>query len=158
MLAVTLILSGLIATMLMVMVQKLYVTVSQNGITLTRFFSYLLAKKASNEKVPPAGGFQLYVGFFVCYILGVLFIVCYYLLWRLGIGKSDIITALGFGTLHGLLSILLVKIILKNRLASVGVNIHFYISLFLSHIMFSLTATVMFNFITQLNRIGQIQP
>lgn len=158
MLFIKLILSGLSATILMVLVQKLYVTVSQRGITLTELFSYLLIETRKEETRPTGMSYRLYIGFIVCYLLGVFFVGVYYLLWRLGVGRSDVITALLFGAAHGLASILLVRITLKKHLISLGINAHFYLGLFFAHIMFSLTAIVTFNLVTQIMRVGEIQP
>ncbi|WP_166670781.1 hypothetical protein [Olivibacter sp. XZL3] len=155
---IILILAGVFATAFTILVQKLYVIISQSGVTVTQLFTFLLIKRRNGEANTRGENYRLKLGLLTCYLIGIFFVCCYYLLWKIGVGKPDVITALLFGIAHGLLSIFLAKICLKRGLISNGITTHFYISLLLAHLAFALTAVLSHNLVTQLLRIGEIQP
>lgn len=155
---IMLILAGLCATAFSILVQKLYVIISQSGVSVAQLFTFLLVKRQGYKADLGQENYRLHLGLLACYLIGIFFVCCYYLLWKIGIGKPDVINALLFGIVHGLLSILLTKICLKKELPAVGITTHFYVSLLVAHVAFAITAILSYNLTTQLLRIGEIQP
>jgi len=156
---IAIIISGIIATTVMSGIQYFYTSATGNAQYIPRLLGAKLMLMSKNTTFPRNARLNISIGTIVHYGLGIFFVFAYYTLWSFDIGRPDVIYGLAFGFAHGIIGILLWKVLfsLPPKSSTVNQN-NFFIGLLLAHICFSLVAIVSYNFVNQLLRIGEIQP
>ena len=90
--------------------------------------------------------FSIATGIVAHYLVGILFVIIYYLLWKNGIGKPDLIYGAIFGFASGLFGILIWHLFFLIH-PKPPANIHlkdYFIMLVVAHIVFGIIAAISF--------------
>jgi hypothetical protein len=91
------------------------------------------------------------LGILTHYTVGIFFAICYLILWHYGIGKPDLINAVIFGLVNGILGIFIWRLFLLIHPSPPLLSFKSYMtSLLLGHIIFALGVMSTFNLLSDL--------
>lgn len=142
------IVSGLAATIAMTIVMYLYASLSQAN---TKVIHILGSMLTGHGKIPEYDKNKvLTTGALVHTFIGVLFSLAYFLLWNWGIFEITFFDSLIIGALSGIFAIVVWKtyFLVHQNPAKVSL-LHYFIALFISHIVFGLVAVHVFSLIVE---------
>tara|TARA_R110002051_G_scaffold7321_2_gene33672 strand:+ start:2169 stop:2678 length:510 start_codon:yes stop_codon:yes gene_type:complete len=139
-------LSGIAGTIAMTLVMYLYSCLSKH---FTKVIP-LLGSMISGEKnfMNPSKN-ALFLGTLAQFGVGIIFSFTYFLLWNWGIFRINFQDAVLIGALSGLVAIIVWKtyLILHSQPPEIS-QLHYFIALFLAHIVFGIVSVNVFQLIT----------
>ncbi|WP_426485255.1 hypothetical protein [Flavobacterium sp. 2] len=112
----------------------------------------LLAYATEKMKIRPAAHFQKSLGWMLHYLIGLFFVIGYYILWTKNIVPISIIGTLSLGVISGLIGVLSWIIIFRITHHQPQIDFRgYYIQLFFAHVIFAAVASVLFSIIYSFN-------
>lgn len=137
------ILVWLIAVVCMTVFSAVWSKISGHQFREPALLSQLLDKHVHQANLPRQG---YALGWVIHFLLGIVFLGFYEVLWRLTNVERSLIWGLIFGSLLGVLGILGWKILFKAVGFSSAFNYRqYYIHIYFAHVVFSLTALVVYH-------------
>tara|TARA_R110002020_G_scaffold254617_1_gene468370 strand:- start:54278 stop:54778 length:501 start_codon:yes stop_codon:yes gene_type:complete len=140
------ILSGIVGTIAMTLVMYLYSSLSKQFTKVVNILGNMLVGE-SNFYSPSKNAYI--VGILAHFGVGVLFSFGYFLLWNWGIFKINLEDSIWIGVVSGLLAVIVWKGYLSVHSNPPQISqVHYFIALFLAHIVFGLVSVNVFQIIT----------
>jgi hypothetical protein len=98
--------SGLVGTALMTFYMYLMTFLTQRVLKVTKILGTMITFSTYDQGELSDKQFSIVSGILMHYLIGILFMVGYFFLWKSGFGRPDFLTGLLFGFLSGILAII----------------------------------------------------
>lgn len=139
------IMSGIAGTALMTLFMYLMSFVTNRVMKVTKILGTMITMGNYGRGELKERQFSLISGIIVHYLVGILFMFCYYQLWRIGFGGPNFLTGLIFGFASGMLAIAVWYAFFAIHPSPPKVPLRSYLSnLFLAHFLFVLGCFLVF--------------
>lgn len=138
--------SGIVATFIMTMVMYTYTALSNH---FTKVIHLLGTMISGNQSFHSPSKSTLILGTIAHFAVGIIFSMSYYLLWNWGVFEINFADSVIIGALSGIVAIVVWKSYLKLHQFQPEISqIHYFIALFIAHIVFGIVSVNLFLMIT----------
>jgi hypothetical protein len=140
------VLSGIVGTLGMTVVMYMYAAITRH---FTKVIHLLGSMLAGDPDFKEPGKNALIVGTLGHFGVGVIFSFAYFLLWNWGIFRIDFADSVLIGAVSGLVAIIVWKsyLTLHHQAPQIS-QTHFFVALFLAHLVFGMISVNVFQIIT----------
>ena len=145
----TIIIAGIIGTGAMTFCMYLATFIIKKVMKVVKILGTMLTFQTTKEGKLSDKPFSIFIGLVAHYLIGIFFVIIYYILWKNGIGKPNFFYGAIFGFLSGLFGIIVWRIffaIHPNPPKNINLK-DYFINLVIAHIIFGIVVSISFLFI-----------